>query len=234
MRTKNWLTLALGVLAVVWSGYAGGCGSSVTGTGPVTAETRPPVADTYVSTTVGVITDAASSTSESPGNESPASVSTQAETDAGQSGISQLFAELARELAPLPVYGLAELPPGGSIPAEWWPAVSIDSPSSCDGSTGPNPWVSESPPGAKEAQVLLRLREGWLMIVENFRGDVGDAQGVAVGEVEGRPASLFELPGGTLIQWSDKGAWYGVFGRGVTVEDVIETAHALHLIDALD
>jgi hypothetical protein len=72
------------------------------------------------------------------------------------------------------------------------------------------------------------------MIVENFRGDVGDAQGVAVGEVEGRPASLFELPGGTLVQWSDAGAWYGVFGRGVTVEDLIETAHALHLIDAPD
>lgn len=192
------------------------------------------MAETSTSTTVGVTTDAASSTSESPAVASAASVSTQAKTDVEQSGISQLFAELARELAPLPVYGLAEMPPGGSIPTEWWPATSIDSPSGYDGPTVPNPRVSDSPPGAKEAQFLLQLPQGWLMIVENFRGDVGDAQGVSAGEVEGRPASLFELPGGTLVQWSDAGAWYGVYGRGVTAEEVIETAQALHLIDAAD
>ncbi len=128
------------------------------------------------------------------------------------------------------MYGLAELPSQASIPAEWWPAVSVDSPSAYDGPEVTNPWVSDSPAGTQEAQVLLKLGDGWLLIIENFRGDLGDVQGSPVGKVAGRPATLYEMAEGSLVQWSDQGAWYGVFGRGIDAADVVGTALSLTVI----
>ncbi len=65
---------------------------------------------------------------------------------------------------------------------------------------------------------------GWLVILENFQGDLGDVTGMPVGEVAGEPAALYEVNGGQLVQWSQDGRWYGVFGRGIPGQDVIDTA----------
>jgi hypothetical protein len=68
------------------------------------------------------------------------------------------------------------------------------------------------------------------VIIENFRGDLGDVRGTPVGNVAGRPATLYEFADGSLVQWSDQGAWYGVFGRGVDAADVLGTALSLMVI----
>ena len=151
-----------------------------------------------------------------------------------ESDVARLFADLARTLAPLTVYGLSELPPGASIAAEWWPALSMDSPSDYHGPIVANPRVSDSPQGSQEAQVLLKLGDGWLLILENFRGDLGEVTGSAVGTVAGRPATLYEVADGVLVQWSDQGAWYGVFGRGIGAEEVVRTALSVTTVDPGD
>ncbi len=157
--------------------------------------------------------------------------STPASVVESRSDVAELFGELARTMAPLPVYGLEELPLEVSLPTKWWPVLSVDLPSDYDGPDVANPWVSDSPPGTQEAQVLLETSDGWLVILENFRGDLGDVTGSAVGTVAGRPAVLYELGGGVLVQWSDRGAWYGVFGRGVGADEVVRTALVLKPID---
>ena len=49
-----------------------------------------------------------------------------------------------------------------------------------------------------EIQVMFRAGEGWLAILENFRGDLGDVSGTPVGSVAGNPATLYEINGGEL------------------------------------
>jgi hypothetical protein len=213
----------MSAVVVVLSWSAGGCGLGPTVTDPGASETLSPAVT--ASSPTSVVTATAGEASSTSASMEPGS---------SQSEIARLFAELTRELAPLPVYGLEELPAQASIPAEWWPAASTDSPSAYDGPQVPNPWVSDSPPGTQEAQVLLKLGDGWLMVIENLRGDLGDVQGDAVGNVAGRPATLYELPGGVLVQWSDQGAWYGVFGRGVDADTVVRTALSLSVSSPAD
>jgi len=134
-------------------------------------------------------------------------------------------------MAPQPVYGLYQLADGVSIAPTWWPVLSLDSPSEYDGPSASNPRVSDSPPGTQEAQVLLESGDGWLVILENFRGDLGDVTGSAVGTVAGNPATLHQVNGGALVQWSDHGAWYGVFGRDVPEEVVVDMALSLSIVD---
>jgi len=61
-------------------------------------------------------------------------------------------------------------------------------------------------------------------VVEDFHGDLGDVSGTEVGAVGGEPATLFALSGGELIQWSDGGRWYGLFGRGIARSDLVAAA----------
>ncbi len=217
------VTLVVGAVMLVVSWSAGGCGPGPTATAPGASQTPSAAAPASSTTSAATMTVSESSSASAP-----------TEPGGSQSEIARLFAELARELAPLPVYGLEELPAQASIPAEWWPAISTDSPSAYDGPQESNPWVSASPPGAQEAQVLLKLGDGWLVVIENLRGDLGDVQGDAVGNVAGRPAALYELPGGVLVQWSDEGAWYGVFGRGVDADTVVRTALSLSVSSPAD
>lgn len=209
------LVFSAGMLIAGWS--LGGCGSGQRFTDTETSGALPPtltVSTTTSSSMVTVTSPSSSSTTGATGN-------------ASQSDVARLFGDLARALAPLPVYGLTELPSGASIPAQWWPVLSLHSPSDYHGPEVPNPQVSDSPPGTQAAQVLLERGDGWLVILENLRGDLGDVTGSAVGTVAGRPATLYELNDGVLVQWSDQGAWYGVFGRGVSAEEVVRTALSL-------
>jgi len=213
------LVLSAGVLIAGWS--LGGCGSSPAFTDTESPTTLPPTVtvSTTTSSTIVTVTDP-----------SPSSTSA-ATANASQSDVAHLFGDLARALAPLAVYGLTELPSGASVPAQWWPVLTLHSPSDYHGPEVPNPQVSDSPPGTQAAEVLLKLGDGWLVILENLRGDLGDVTGSAVGTVAGRPATLYELNDGVLVQWSDQGAWYGVFGRGVSAEEVVRTALSLTVIE---
>jgi hypothetical protein len=79
--------------------------------------------------------------------------------------------------------------------------------------------------------VVFSRGTGWIVVVENFRGDLGDVTGREVGSVGGHGATLYEnVNGGTLVQWSDGGRWYGVFGRDVPTEEVVSLALGMGLV----
>ena len=107
----------------------------------------------------------------------------------------------------------------------------MSAPADYDGPVISNPRITGESPGTREVELVLTMGEGWLMVVENFRGDLGDVGGRPVGQVGGHTARLYVLDGGSLVQWSDEGAWYGVFGRGVAPSDVIRVALGTTLID---
>jgi hypothetical protein len=143
-----------------------------------------------------------------------------------------VFSELATALAPMPVYAPPAAAPGVTVPADWWPVLELQAPDEYVGPAVKNPWVAEQP-GGGEAQVILRVEEGWLVVLENFRGDLGEACGEPVGSVGGHAASLYSLAEGHLVQWSDGGRWYGVFGRGIDAERVVEMALSLEVVTGL-
>ena len=159
-----------------------------------------------------------------PRNEQTTTVAHAGATSTSASQPAEVFGDLAVAVAPMPIYGLAELPVDVTVPSEWWPAVDVPSPADYQGPSVANPHVLAAEGGEAEVQLLLDFGTGWLVIIANFRGDLGDVSGVAVGDVEGNDAYVYEVNGGTLVQWGDGGRWYGVFGRGVPAELVIETA----------
>jgi hypothetical protein len=75
-----------------------------------------------------------------------------------------------------------------------------------------------------EAEMVFSYQGGWLVLVENFRGDLGETPGSPVGNVGGEPAAVYSVNGGVLVQWSHDGRWYGLFGRGVAQEKVVALA----------
>jgi hypothetical protein len=145
-----------------------------------------------------------------------------------------VFTELAKALPGVPIYGPAELPAGVIVASDWWPVLETEGPEKYQGPVVSNPRVDDGDAGDAEVQVVLQAGEGWLLVVEDFRGDLGDVTGEAVGEVDGHAATLYEINGGQLVQWSDSGRWYGVFGRGVPEDLVVATALSMHLVIAAE
>lgn len=135
----------------------------------------------------------------------------------------QLFADLAAEVAPLAIYAPTALPEGAMLADSWAPVIDSTDPGSYDGPSRRNPYVVGSGSEA-EAQVVYRVGEGWLVFIENFRGDLGDVTGEGVGSVDDKPATLFSVNGGELVQWSYNACWYGVFGRGVSRAVILAAA----------
>lgn len=133
------------------------------------------------------------------------------------------FVAMAHGLAPIRVYGWQELPDAAAVAAEWWPVVDCRGPGEYSGPPRPNPWVDDDP-SEPEAQLVLKVTGGWLVVLENFRGDLGDVVGSPVGSVGEDSATLYEVNEGWLVQWSHEGRWYGVFGRGVAREVVVDAA----------
>ena len=78
-------------------------------------------------------------------------------------------------------------------------------------------------PAAGEVRVIVP-GAGVLQFLEGVAGDVGDLPYRDAGSVCGCRAAVYELLGGTLVQWSYEGAWYGVYGRGFAEEVVVEVA----------
>ena len=140
------------------------------------------------------------------------------------------FRQLAASMGEVPVFAVEELPEGSSIAGQWWPVVDGDAPLA---GTPPelNPKVVGEDSDEPEGQLLLQYADGWLCIIENFRGDLGDVAGEPVGEVMDAPAFLYEINGGWLVQWGYEGRWYGVFGRGVSRDVVVSSALMMSLVE---
>jgi hypothetical protein len=137
--------------------------------------------------------------------------------------IAALFGELAAAAAPMTVFTPTYLPADATLGEHWLPVIDSPKPEGYAGPPVSNPQVLGS--GAdSEIQVILRSGEGWLAIIENFRGDLGDVSGSPVGSVAGNTAMLYEVNGGDLVQWSQDGLWYGVFGRGVSRDETMAVA----------
>ena len=79
-----------------------------------------------------------------------------------------------------------------------------------------------------EIQLVLTYRGGWLVVVENFRGDLGDVSGSEAPLGMSRP--LYAVNEGSLVQWSDGGRWYGVFGRQVPNDELVALALSMVLL----
>ena len=142
-----------------------------------------------------------------------------------------VFAHLARTATPMPVYGWTKEPEGIQLRATWLPVIEDEDPASYQGPAVSNPRVDAAPGVDPQIQVVFGHGSGWIVVVENFRGDLGDVTGREVGAVGGHGASLYEdVNGGNLVQWSDGGRWYGLFGRGVPTEELVPLALTMTLI----
>ncbi|MGI5940303.1 MAG: hypothetical protein ACOX8V_06415 [Thermoleophilia bacterium] len=137
--------------------------------------------------------------------------------------IQAAFEEMASALAPLHVYAPSQLPADTHPADTWWPVLQVVEPGLYQGPDRPNPHMSQDPT-EPSAEMILNTEDGWLLFLENFRGDLGDAEGEVVGSIAGNTAVRHRLDGGVLVQWSDAGRWYGVFGRGVPEETVVDVA----------
>jgi hypothetical protein len=138
--------------------------------------------------------------------------------------VDDLFAELAATSRPMTIFAPAVLPEDAVLADRWFPVLESQDPGAYGGPPAVNPQIVGS--GAdSEIQVVFQAgEEGWLSILENFRGDLGDVTGTPVGSVAGNAAVLYEVNGGELVQWSQDGLWYGVFGRGMGKDDIVAVA----------
>lgn len=78
-----------------------------------------------------------------------------------------------------------------------------------------------------ELAVHVSVGEGTVHVWEGIAADVGDAPGESCGAVAGRPATIHEVLGGVLVQWSDQGWWYGIFSLDVPRSTLVEVARAM-------
>jgi hypothetical protein len=144
--------------------------------------------------------------------------------------VRSVFVELSEALGPLPVYAPTLLPDKAVLATEWWPVTQGDSPSTYEGPSIANPRIDSVDGKAVSAQVVLEVGAGWLVFLENFRGDLGDVEGKEVGLVQGNRVRLYEIQGGTLAHWNDDGRWFAVFGRNLEAAVVVATAlHSVKL-----
>lgn len=137
--------------------------------------------------------------------------------------LQKAFWTLSEAQPGMAIFAPSYLPEGAQLAESWWPLTDVADPTEYSGQPVGNPWVFAEEP-VPEIQVLVRVPDGWLMFLQNFRGDVGESPGKAVGEVDGHRASLFEVNGGLLVQWQVDGLWYGVFARGVAEEELVKVA----------
>jgi hypothetical protein len=152
------------------------------------------------------------------------------ETTPQQQEMLPAFNKLADYMGTVPVFGLASLPEGTDVSQTWWPVLEQSEPGTSQ-ELIENPRVEGVRQGEPEGELLLKCGEGWLAVLANFRGDLGDVSGERVGVVAGMPAYLYQIGGCWLVQWSYEGRWYGVFGRGVSRDIVTSTALSMRLVE---
>ena len=83
--------------------------------------------------------------------------------------------------------------------------------------------------GERQAEILVELEDGGFSFVENFRGDLGDVTGEPVGSIAGHRATRYVLGDGVLVQWSEQGRWYGVFGWGSGAAETVGLALGMNV-----
>lgn len=203
---KPWRGAAAIVFAVVVCGsaafFANGCGGAPTRVEvSVHEQSRP--------TTTFPIEAAASPSTSTHSVPSPDSV----------------YLVLAKELAPILVYAPTYLPAGATLAESWWPVLQVANQGDYEGPTAENPRVDSADEGRSvSAEVLYEVGDGWLVMLENFRGDLGDVAGQVVGNIEGRQVRTYVYDGCVVAQWSEDGSWYAVFGRNVEAAEVTKVA----------
>lgn len=85
--------------------------------------------------------------------------------------------------------------------------------------------------GALSVVRLATASGAMIEIAQGIAGDVGDLPGEPCAPVAGRPAVVYRMLGGYLVQWSDPPWWYGVFSAGLPKEAVIELAVGMERSD---
>lgn len=144
--------------------------------------------------------------------------------------IPAAFRDLATSMLGTPVFAVPSLPEGIVVADSWWPVIEADS-AEDGGRSDVNPRVEGESGQEPEGQLVLTHGGGWLVVIENFRGDLGEASGELVGTVAGQSAHLYEVNGGWLVQWAFESRWYGVFGRDVDPETVTRLALDMALLE---
>jgi hypothetical protein len=142
--------------------------------------------------------------------------------------VKDIFAALA-EAQPIAIFAPTQLPDGAALARQWLPVIESHDPASYEGGPESNPRVVGSGLDA-EIQVIFKVGGGWLAIIQNFRGDLGDVSGSPVGAVAGSPATVYQINGGHLVQWARDGLWYGVFGRGMSRDATIALALGMQVV----
>ena len=143
--------------------------------------------------------------------------------------VPNVFTEMASSMGGVPVFAVGDLPEGAVL-AESWLSVIEEAAEHSTTKSVPNPKIVGEGGEEPEGQLVLEYGGGWLVVVENFRGDLGDVVGDEVGKVAGQSAYLLEVNGGWLVQWSFEGRWYGVFGRDVETDAVVSLALDMALL----
>jgi hypothetical protein len=200
-----------------------GCGEA-----PVSVNTTDAVVPSSAVSSSTTTQAAPVSTTAAP---SPSSSSTTTLVQGRPGGVVGVFARLAASVQPMTVFAPTVLPDGAALAPHWLPVVDSSDPQAYDGPKQDNPRVVGE--GAdSEIQVVFRVGHGWLVVIENFHGDLGDVTGTPVGSVAGNAAGLFEVNGGELVQWSKDGLWYGVFGRGLGRDAILAAALGMKAVSA--
>ena len=99
------------------------------------------------------------------------------------------FQDLATLMAPVPVFGMvAACQVALSVAPYWWPVIDGGI-QRCHRARGEPAyrWARVQLKSPRR-QLLLTCDDGWLVVIANFRGDLGDVAGRAVGSVAGMPA----------------------------------------------
>jgi hypothetical protein len=216
---------AAGLLTMVMAlGLIAGCGQAPSSTAATDA-----ITPTSAAASTSQPPPESSTTTEPDVTSASTGSSTETTTQAEPAGAEEVFARLAASVRPLTVFAPAVLPEGATLSPRWLPVIDSADPQTYDGPPKSNPYVVGS--GAdSEIQVVFQTGQGWLVVIENFHGDLGDVTGTPVGSVAGKPADLYEVNGGELVQWSKDGLWYGIFGRGLERDAILATALGMKVL----
>jgi hypothetical protein len=141
--------------------------------------------------------------------------------------IHSVFQAVKDEIAPVTVYEPTYLPLGTAVAASWMPLTEISNSQTSTNAVAPNPRIDVV---SGSAEVVLAYGSGWLGIMENYRGDLGDMQGKSVGAVAGHDAYLYSQDATSVVQWSDGGRWYAVIGRDISAEEVTKVALGMRAV----
>ena len=218
--TRSLVLTGLSVVVLVVA-LTAGCGTT-----PVLVSTTDGVVPSSTSSSTTQVAPVSTTAAPDP---SPSSTATSGPV--GPTSVDEVFGRLAASVRPMTVFAPTVLPDGAALAAHWLPVVRSSDPQAYDGPEQDNPQVVGV--GAdSEIQVVFQAGRGWLVVIENFHGDLGDVTGTPVGSVAGNAAVLFEVNGGELVQWSKDGLWYGVFGRGVSRDALVVAALGMKVVSA--